>query len=595
MFTTRYARRLSVGAGASATALALVLAGTSAAHAASGVSSDTPSQVPGSATSAQPVTGAQFKAKLGGKQVEIEGPGGKPVAATTGGSTTIKRDVVGGTGADISQFPYLVQVIYDLGPDPSTGDEVFQLCGGTLIAPTEVLTAGHCVHNMNAADALVWAGSTENILDVPANQIPSGMGALVQRQWVDPKFAATADGAAANDVAVLSLDFPLSTVTLPLAAPSSTSLYTAGKTATIAGWGVTDPANPQEAPNLQTASVTLASDASCAGAFGSDYVASEMVCTGTGSATPATAQTCNGDSGGPLIENGTLIGVVSYGGAGCAAPYYDVFAKASTFYGPLSDWVETSNGITSDGSTDGLGGLMGVTPAGAVYAYASTGKGGLTKRFPLVTGFGGIWLGQADLELSGIVGLMYRTPNGHLDYLGASPSGDAVDVYEGSGWNIYNMIIPLGNVAGGIGPDLVARDASGKMWLYLGYGNGKFTTRTLISSGWNTYNTIIGDGDFNGDGYADLIARDASGNLYLYQGTGSKASPFKPRVLIGTGFRIYHKMAVVNNYMGDGLAALMGVDASGNLYVYHSTGSSTAPLEKRVLVGTGWNIYSTLF
>ena len=41
--------------------------------------------------------------------------------------------------------------------------------------------------------------------------------------------------------------------------------------------------------------------------------------------------------------------------------------------------------------------------------------------------------------------------------------------------------------------DLVARDASGVLWLYRGTANATspFATRTKIGPGWNTYNTVM--------------------------------------------------------------------------------------------------------
>jgi hypothetical protein len=599
------------GTGASAAALALALTGTSAAHAATGGTSPSQPAPTSAATIQHPITGAQFMARLGDKTVETVSPGGKPVQSTRTDSG-VRPSIVGGSNADISQFPYLVQLALDLGPaNDGSGDDLFLTCAGTLIAPTQVLTAGHCVHGQNWANnpnGVVWAGSTENILDVPENQIPDGEGAEVVHQWVDPNWSMTADGAALNDVAVLTLAAPIGTATLPLATPSQTSLYTAGNTATIAGWGVTDPqdTDPQPATTLQTASIPVAANSSCESVYGStDYLPSEMVCAGNGSGTPTT---CQGDSGGPLIVSGTLVGVVSYGPDGCdVSGTYAVFAKASAYFGPLMDWAESFSGFdgteTDNGTTylinNGIGDLMGQTSAGEVYEYGSTGSGGLASRIDYLGGTKGAWLGQEDLEQSGLVGVLIRDTSGNLYYVGWDKTGQLINgtgsEQIGWGWNIYNSIIPMGNVAGASAPDLVARDSSGELWLYLGYGNTKFATRVKIGAGWNAYNLIVGDGDFNGDGYADLIARDTSGRLWYYQGTGNWRAPFKPRVQIGYDYQIYSHMAVINNFMGNGLAALVGADSSGNLYVYKSTGSSTSPLSSRVKIGYDYQIYSRLF
>ncbi|MFL9679663.1 hypothetical protein [Streptomyces sp. KL110A] len=100
----------------------------------------------------------------------------------------------------------------------------------------------------------------------------------------------------------------------------------------------------------------------------------------------------------------------------------------------------------------------------------------------------------------------------------------------GGGWQIYNQITAVGDVAGGPAGDLVARDRDGVLWLYLGKGDGTFTTRTRIGDGWQTYTQIMGGGDADHDGKGDLFAYSARDKkVYFYGGTGDRAKPFKPR------------------------------------------------------------------
>ncbi|GGR39908.1 FG-GAP repeat domain-containing protein [Streptomyces roseolus] len=102
--------------------------------------------------------------------------------------------------------------------------------------------------------------------------------------------------------------------------------------------------------------------------------------------------------------------------------------------------------------------------------------------------------------------------------------------YVGGGWQIYNQITAVGDIAGGPAGDLVARDKDGVLWLYLGKGDGTFTARTRIGGGWNTYTQIMGGGDADHDGNRDLFAYSArEKKTYFYGGTGDRAKPFKPR------------------------------------------------------------------
>ncbi|MCX5392449.1 VCBS repeat-containing protein [Streptomyces sp. NBC_00094] len=100
----------------------------------------------------------------------------------------------------------------------------------------------------------------------------------------------------------------------------------------------------------------------------------------------------------------------------------------------------------------------------------------------------------------------------------------------GAGWNIYNQISAVGNVAGAAAGDFVARDKAGVLWLYLGNGNGTFASRIRVGGGWNQYSQIVGIGDATMDGRADLYAYGPNNTSYIYPGTGSWRTPFQTRV-----------------------------------------------------------------
>ncbi|CAM5597473.1 VCBS repeat-containing protein [Streptomyces tanashiensis] len=111
---------------------------------------------------------------------------------------------------------------------------------------------------------------------------------------------------------------------------------------------------------------------------------------------------------------------------------------------------------------------------------------------------------------------------------GSATAPFAARTQIGRGWGIYNQITAVGDIAGGPAGDLVARDTSGVLWLYLGKGDGTFAPRTRIGGGWNTYDAIVGFGDADRDGRADLLASD-EGSTYVYKGTGNWRAPFEAR------------------------------------------------------------------
>ncbi|WP_225848033.1 VCBS repeat-containing protein [Streptomyces sp. HPF1205] len=173
-------------------------------------------------------------------------------------------------------------------------------------------------------------------------------------------------------------------------------------------------------------------------------------------------------------------------------------------------------------------------------------------------------------------------------------SADAGDPI-GNGWDVYNAFVTPGNIGGASNPDLLARDKSGVLWEYLSYSDGNFAKRVKVGGGWNTYNQIAGRDDLTGDGKPDIVARDSSGVLWLYKGTGNYKAPFTARTRIGSGWNTYNKILGLGDTNADYHNDLIARDYKGVLWLYKGTGSASAPYQKRVQIGTGWNTYNYLF
>ncbi|WP_055600165.1 FG-GAP repeat domain-containing protein [Streptomyces aureus] len=138
--------------------------------------------------------------------------------------------------------------------------------------------------------------------------------------------------------------------------------------------------------------------------------------------------------------------------------------------------------------------------------------------------------GKPDLLATDKSGNLWLYPGtGNID----APLGDRRKI--GGGWGVYNQIATTGNIAGAPAGDLVARDAAGVLWLYLGKGDGTFASRVRIGGGWNEYTRFTALGDVTRDGRGDLLVSypdakeyDGEGG-YLYESTGDWRAPFKPR------------------------------------------------------------------
>jgi hypothetical protein len=114
---------------------------------------------------------------------------------------------------------------------------------------------------------------------------------------------------------------------------------------------------------------------------------------------------------------------------------------------------------------------------------------------------------------------------------------------------------------------------------------------TDIGGGWNEYTTLIAPGNVGGAQAPDLMGIDSSGDLWLYLGYGD--GTFTARTQIGNGWNIYN-LVIGGDFNGDGNPDLIARDTSGNLYFYAGTGNWHSPLLSRVQIGTDYQIYTNM-
>ena len=229
--------------------------------------------------------------------------------------------IVGGAVSVPGSWPSIVSIVA-----AGSAAESGHACGGTLIAPTAVLTAAHCV--IDAAGAQIPAARME-IIAGTEDLLVAGDRIAVAEVRVHPTYRAPAVG---TDAAVLLLARPSSAPVAAFARPGQDAdLERPGE---IAGWGVASETSDTVSTRLLAAPVTIFTAARCVGFLGAAFPGAEAICAGR---PEGGVDTCSGDSGGPLRDaTGLVVGITSFG-VGCGRPGRPgVYTRVSA----AAPWIE---------------------------------------------------------------------------------------------------------------------------------------------------------------------------------------------------------------------------------------------------------------
>ncbi|MGI9117661.1 MAG: trypsin-like serine protease [Gaiellales bacterium] len=227
------------------------------------------------------------------------------VAPAAAGAITTR--IIGGQVAVPGDWPSTVAIETSYGS---------QFCGGSLVAPQWVLTAGHC--------KLYPTGAIRVVAGTATLSAGSGEVLPVARQVRHPSYRQIVPGAPRNDLLLLRLQ--TASVQPPIALAPGTTAPPTGTLLRVAGWGSTrynpvDDSFGPESDVLRAVGVRVKSADQCIEAYGANaFHVADMVC-----ASLPGRDACAGDSGGPLVDQpgpaAVLVGVVSWG-TGCAMPRY---------------------------------------------------------------------------------------------------------------------------------------------------------------------------------------------------------------------------------------------------------------------------------
>ncbi len=250
-------------------------------------------------------------------------------AADAGERASAHASVIGGDDAQAGTFPWIARVL-DL-----RGEQLGE-CSGTVIAPTLVLTAGHCAENFETGVLNEPAGYLVLTGTLNADARPSErQESAVSRVIVCSCYDRSTD---VGDVALLQLSTATSAPPVALAATPP-----AGTPATIAGWGQTEAGHEPSTTVLQSAPTAVQRAATCENDAPPFSPPSEICALGTHA---RLSGICEGDSGGPLlvsqpsaIGGAAEIGLASHAYDECATSSPSVFTRVDALGAWIAGWV----------------------------------------------------------------------------------------------------------------------------------------------------------------------------------------------------------------------------------------------------------------
>ncbi|XP_076060492.1 venom protease-like isoform X2 [Oratosquilla oratoria] len=229
--------------------------------------------------------------------------------------------VVGGMEAKPNSWPWMV-IIGSLGHR----GRITWFCGGVLVTPTTVLTAGHCTQASHVDVARMGEHDYLN----PSEEVDTLQDRTVVDITIHPGYQ---PGRNLHDLALLLLSEPIthSLHVAPICLPWAENVVNIiGRQLVVTGWGATKYSGVMS-PQLREVVVTVLKTRKCDEAYRvrpdykakfGDGIGEGFICAGD---PKGSKDSCRGDSGGPLMYNRygryILAGIVT-AGLGCGHAHY---------------------------------------------------------------------------------------------------------------------------------------------------------------------------------------------------------------------------------------------------------------------------------
>lgn len=260
---------------------------------------------------------------------------GAATAAPHASNPKATGSVIGGHNATIAQYPSLAFIE---GVQATAG----YACTGSVVAPRVILTAGHCVQDVESNSIvepgrIAVATGISNLTKIAKANVSEVVQVLAYPKFNPSKLQ--------GDAGLLILAAPVAAPPIALATSADAALYEPGNELTIAGWGIDD-RNTGHAPNqLQAATVPIDTAGNCKRGvtrYDPFYDPSRQFCTLD---TKRKVIFCHGDSGGPGIAtaaDGTPVelGIISLNDGVCNPASPAVYTRVDQVDSWVQSWID---------------------------------------------------------------------------------------------------------------------------------------------------------------------------------------------------------------------------------------------------------------
>ncbi|MDF2144681.1 FG-GAP-like repeat-containing protein [Knoellia sp. p5-6-4] len=256
----------------------------------------------------------------------------------------------------------------------------------------------------------------------------------------------------------------------------------------------------------------------------------------------------------------------------------------------MSDRIFGVGDVSSDGRADVIAFGPTVGTLGTVSAYLGSGRSGFSgKRTTMASEHVQRMAPGGDLYRDGDADYAFVNANNDLELHASNGRGAVSYRFRlGTGWGSMKFVDGGYDFSGDGCSDVLGVAKNGDLYLYKGSGTGRLTPGTRIGTGWGSMLAVMSTGDVDGDRFNDVVAVDSTGTMRLYKGNG-KGGWRDTSTRIGPGWSGFGAVFPMRDFSGDGRVDIGAVTMTGDLYLYKGNGKGG--FSSRAKIGHGWHTF----